>query len=229
MFGNPVAFVFIMAFLVLSAALTFHVGGFFARGQADLQAFFRFHPWLHLFFMPALGMRLWAEERRSGTLEFLMTLPLRPVSLVAGKFLAAWLVAGAALALTAAMPVTVALLGAPDWGPIATGYAGSWLMAGGFLAVAASVSALTRNQVVAFVAAAAVCFALTVVGSELAAGAVAGLGAGLGRAASALSVLVHYDSLVQGHVTPQSLVFFGALIGVALYINVRLVAGMDGR
>jgi ABC-2 type transport system permease protein len=227
-FSNPVAAVFILAFLLLSAALTFHLGGFFARGQADLQSFFRFHPWLHLFLMPALGMRLWAEERRSGTLELLRTLPIHPASLVWGKFLAVWITAGAALALTGGMAVTVGILGEPDWGPILGGYLGSWLMAGGFLAVAGSASALTRNQVIAFVVAAAACFVLIATGSDLAASLLQNVGLDAGGALAGLSVLTHFDNFVQGNLTLQSAIFFLSLIGVALYVNVRLIAGMDG-
>ena len=227
--ANPVAAIFVLAFVILSAALTFHLGGFFARGQADLEAFFRFHPWLHLFLMPALGMRLWAEERRGGTVELLLTLPLRPAALVGGKFLAAWGTAGLALALTAGLPVTVAYLGDPDPGPILSGYLGSWLLAGGFLAVAAAASAATHNQAVAFVLGAGACFLLLATGTDLAADALAGLGAAPLGALAGLSALPHFDALVEGHITLGAVGFFMSLIATALFINVRLVAELDGR
>lgn len=226
---NPVALSVVLAFVVLSAALTFHVGGFFERGQADLRPFFRFHPWLHLFFMPALGMRLWAEERRNGTLELLLTLPVPVVALVGGKFLAMWAVAGLTLVLTLAAPLSVGFLGTPDVGPMVTGYIGSWFLAGGFLAVTACISALTRSQVVAFVAAAAVCFLLLFTGSRLAGNLGAALGVELGQTATSLSALTHFDSLVEGHVTLHAAIFFGSLIAFAIYLNVALVKGMDGR
>ena len=228
-FANPVAAIFVLAFVGLSAALTFHLGGFFARGRADLIPFFRFHPWLHLVLMPALAMRLWAEERNRGTLELLVTLPLRPGALVLGKFLAAWLVAGLALALTAGLPITVAVLGTPDPGPMVSGYLGSWLLAGGFLAVSAAASAATRNQAVAFVLGAGLCLLLLAPGTELAAEALTGLGLAPGRAAMAVSLLVPYDTLVDGHVTVAALGRFAVLIAVALFINLRLVTALEGR
>ena len=228
-FSNPIAVIFIVAFLILSSALTFYLGGFFARGQADLQAFFRFHPWLHLFLMPALGMRLWAEERRTGTLELLMTLPLTPANLVWGKFLAAWMIAGFALALTFGMPLTIGYLGQPDWGPVFSGYLGSWLMAGSFLAVTATISALTRNQIVAFIIAATICFAFLAADTNILTGFFREIGIESFRGFESLSILSHFDALVDGNMTVHSLIFFASMIGTALFINIRIVEGLDGR
>jgi len=157
-FATPLAYVFIVIFLVLAGVLTFFVGNFFDRGQADLQPFFTFHPWLYLVLIPALSMRLWAEERRSGTIELFLTLPIRLSEAVIGKFLAAWCFAGIALVLTFPFWITVNVLGDPDNGIILAGYLASWLMAGAVLAIGAAVSAVTKNQVIAFVVTAAFVF-----------------------------------------------------------------------
>jgi ABC-2 type transport system permease protein len=142
-FVTPVAYVFIVIFLVLTGVFTFEIGGFYERGQADLRPFFDFHPWLYLFLIPAVSMRLWAEERRGGTIELLLTLPLALWATVAGKFLAAWAFTGIALVLTFPTWITVNVLGDPDNGAIVTGYIGSFLMAGGFLAIGSCVSAMS--------------------------------------------------------------------------------------
>src|SRR3954469_20612409 len=164
-FATPLAYVFIVVFLVLAGILTFFVGDFFERGQADLQSFFGFHPWLYLVLIPALSMRLWAEERKSGTIELFLTLPIRLGEAVLGKFLAAWIFAGIALALTFPFWLTVNFLGDPDNGVIAASYLGSWLMAGAVLAIGAAISAATKNQVIAFIVTAALVFILTVAGT----------------------------------------------------------------
>ena len=223
-FASPLAYVFITAFLVLSALLTFQLGGFFARGQADLVPFFDFHPWLYLVLVPAVGMRLWAEERRSGTLELLLSLPVTAAQLVVAKFAAGWAFLGLALALTAPMWLAVAYLGAPDHGQIAAGYLGSWLMAGGYLAVGACLSAVTQNQVVAFVLALAACFALLAGGSEVGQGVLADLlPARLADALAQLSVLSRFEGFQQGVIALADLIFFAALIACALVANTALV------
>src|ERR1700729_1799657 len=154
-FATPLAYVFIVIFLVLAGVLTFFVGDFFERGQADLQSFFTFHPWLYLVLIPAISMRLWSEERRSGTIELFLTLPIRLSEAVLGKFLAAWFFAGIALALTFPFWLTVNFLGEPDNGVILASYLGSWLLAGAVLAIGAAISAATKNQVLAFIVTAA--------------------------------------------------------------------------
>ena len=178
-FTTPLAYVFIIIFLVMAGMLTFFVGNFFERGQADLQPFFAFHPWLYLVLIPALSMRLWAEERRSGTIELFLTLPIRMTEAVVGKFLAAWCFAGIALALTFPFWITVNFLGNPDNGVILASYIGSWLMAGAFLAVGAFISAATKNQVIAFVVTAAARFCFHRGGLAGGARRVAGLGAAM--------------------------------------------------
>jgi ABC-2 type transport system permease protein len=223
-FASPLAYVFITAFLVLSALLTFQLGGFFARGQADLVPFFDFHPWLYLVLVPAVGMRLWAEERRSGTLELLLSLPVTSAQLVIAKFAAGWAFLGLALALTAPMWIAVAYLGDPDHGAILAGYLGSWLMAGGYLAVAACLSAATQNQVVAFVLALAACFALLAGGSDVGQGLLGELlPAGLADALAQLSALSRFDGFKQGMIQLTDVVFFCALIACALVANTALV------
>ncbi|HSH41974.1 MAG TPA: ABC transporter permease, partial [Arenicellales bacterium] len=163
-FLTPIAYVFIVIFLILSGVVTFYLGGFFDRGQADLAPFFGFLPWLYLFLIPALTMRLWAEERKSGTVELLFTLPLTMAQAVVGKFLATWIFTAVALALTFPLWLTVNYLGNPDNGVIAVGYAGSLLMAGGYIAIGCCISALTRNQVIAFVVTLVVCLAFVLSG-----------------------------------------------------------------
>ena len=157
-FATPVAYVFIVIFLVLMGTFTFYLGNFYERGQADLGPFFIFHPWLYLLLVPAIAMRLWAEERKTGSIELLMTLPITPWQAVLGKYLAAWAFTGVALLLTFPIWITVNYLGDPDNGAIVAAYIGSFLMSGGFLAIGACLSATTRNQVIAFVITVVVCF-----------------------------------------------------------------------
>src|SRR5271155_2348721 len=198
-FTTPVAYVFIVIFLVLAGALTFYVGNFFDRGQADLQPFFDFHPWLYLFLIPALSMRLWAEERKSGSLEMLLTLPVTVPQAVLGKFLAAWVFVGIALALTAPLWITVNFLGHPDNGVILGGYLGSFLMAGAFLAIGAACSALTKSQVIAFVISSAVCFLFIAMGSRIVLGPVqAMLPAWVIQTVTSLSFLDHFSGIARG-------------------------------
>jgi ABC-2 type transport system permease protein len=223
-FSAPLAYVFIVIFLALSGGLTFYVGAWLERGRADLQAFFDWHPWLYLFLVPAVGMRLWAEERKTGTIEFLMTLPVTTLDAVLGKFLAAWLFVGIALALTFPMWLTVDYLGQPDHGVILASYIGSWLMAGGMLAISAAVSALTRNQVVAFVLAAAVCFLFLMSGLELVQALFRGWAPdSLIATIASLSLLSAFDAISQGVIDLRALVLFGSLIAVSLFINTALV------
>ena len=218
-FATPVAYVFIVIFLVLSGTLTFTLGGFFDRGVADLSPFFQFVPWLFLFLVPALTMRLWAEERRLGTIELLLTLPIAQWQAVLGKFLAAWVFRAIALALTFPLVVTVNILGSPDNGVIATGYLGCLLVAGAYLAVGAAVSALTKNQVIAFVLAVAVCFLFAVAGSPV-------LGTFLDRnipalsdIARGLSVTERLQAFSRGVVSARDLVFFATFTGFWLFAN----------
>ena len=213
-FATPLAYVFILIFLVLCGVFTFQVGGFFERNQADLQPFFRWHPWLYLVLIPALSMRLWAEERNSGSIELLMTLPVTLGQAVLGKFLAAWCFAGIALVLTFPIWITVNYLGSPDNGAIIAAYIGSWLMAGGFLAIGMCLSAATRNQVVAFITAAVVGFVFLLAGFPLVLDFVRGvLPQSVVDAIASLSFFSHFDAISKGVIDLRDLVYFGALIG----------------
>jgi ABC-2 type transport system permease protein len=213
-FATPLAYVFIVIFLVLAGVFTFQIGGFFERGQADLQPFFRWHPWLYLVLIPAVSMRLWAEERNSGSIELLMTLPVTLWQAVAGKFFAAWVFAGVALLLTFPIWITVNYLGSPDNGAIIAAYIGSWLMAGGFLAIGMCMSAATRNQVIAFITAALVCFLFLLAGFPFVLDFVRGiLPQGIVEAIASLSFFTHFEAISKGVIDLRDIVYFGALIG----------------
>jgi len=213
-FATPLAYVFIVIFLVLAGVFTFQIGGFFERGQADLQAFFRWHPWLYLVLIPAISMRLWAEERNSGSIELLMTLPLTLTEAVLGKFLAAWTFAGIALLLTFPIWITVNYLGDPDNGAILAAYLGSWLMAGGFLAIGACLSAATRNQVIAFITTALVCFFFLLAGFPVVLDFLRGvLPQAIVEGIAALSFFTHFDAISKGVIDLRDLIYFASLIG----------------
>jgi len=216
-FATPLAYVFILIFLVLAAAFTFYLGSFYERGQADLLPFFNFHPWLYLFLIPAVSMRLWAEERKSGSIELLLTQPITLWQAVLGKFLAAWCFVGMALALTFPIWITVNWLGSPDNGAIFTGYLGSLAMAGGFLAIGSCMSALTRNQVVAFILAVVACFVFLLAGFPLVLDIFrAWAPAPLVDAIGSLSFLGHFEALAKGVVDLRDVVFFALTIGAFL-------------
>ena len=223
-FTSPLAYVFIVIFLALAGALGLYIGAFFERGQADLVAFFTFHPWLFMILVPAIGMRLWAEERRSGTIELLMTLPVTPTEAVLGKFLAAWAFTTVALALTFPMWITVNYLGQPDNGVIAASYIGSWLMAGAFLALSACISALTKNQVIAFVVGAAVSFLFVMSGLDLVLDAFRGWApAYLVDLVASLSFLTHFESVTKGVIGLPTVVFLVSLMLLCLFVNTQII------
>lgn len=218
-FATPVATVFIVIFLVLSGALTFTLGGFFARGQADLLPFFGFIPWLFLFLVPALTMRLWAEERRLGTIELLLTLPITPAQAVVGKFLAAWAFCGVALLLTFPLIITVNILGEPDNGVILTGYLGCLLVAGAYLAIGAAISALTRNQVIAFVLAVAGCFLFAAAGSPVVTEFLTSNLPLLAEVARGLSISERFNGFTRGVIGARDVIFFASFIAFWLFAN----------
>jgi ABC-2 type transport system permease protein len=223
-FATPLAYVFIVVFLVLAGSLTFFLGSFFDRGQADLQPFFTFHPWLYLFLIPAIAMRLWAEERKTGTIELFLTLPVTTAQAVLGKFLAAWAFCGIALALTFPLWLTVNVLGEPDNGVILASYIGSWLMAGAFLAIGAAISALTKNQVIAFVVAAVVCFLLTVSGSSVVLGFFTGWAPQIVvDTISSFSFISHFTSVMRGVIDLKDMVYFISMIVFFLFANTAIV------
>ena len=223
-FATPVAYVFLCIFLALSGVLTFQVGGLFDRGQADLEPFFAFHPWVYLFLVPALSMRLWAEERKTGTIELLLTLPITMGEAVVGKFLAAWAFTGLALFLTLPLPLTINWLGHPDNGVILGGYLGSLAMAGACLAVGSALSALTRNQVIAFVLTVAVLFVFVVAGTPVVLGFLKGAAPdAVVQGVASISLLTHFDAISKGVVSLSDLVYFGSMIAFWLFASAVLV------
>jgi len=223
-FATPVAYVFIVIFLVLAGMFTFYLGNFYERGQADLMPFFNFHPWLYLFLVPAVGMRLWAEERKSGTIELLLTLPITMWQAVAGKFLAAWAFIGIALVLTFPIWITVNYLGSPDNGVILASYVGSFLMAGAFLAIGSCVSACTRNQVIAFIITVVVCFLFLLAGFPLVLDVFSAWAPqGLVDAISGLSFLTHFSSISKGVIDLRDLIYFLLTIAFWLYASAVVI------
>ncbi|MBR0679138.1 ABC transporter permease [Roseomonas eburnea] len=222
-FATPVAYVFIVIFLMMAGALTFTLGGFFQRGQADLGPFFTFVPWLFLFLVPALTMRLWAEERRLGTIELLLTLPLPQWQAVLGKFLAAWAFCAIALLLTFPLVLTVNYLGNPDNGVIAAGYVGCLLVAGAYLAVGAAMSAMTKNQVIAFVLAVAVCFLFAAAGSPVVTEFLSQRIPMLAEVARGLSITERFNSLTRGVIALRDVVFFLSFMGFFLFVNAVVI------
>lgn len=223
-FGTPLAYVFAVIFVALTGAFAFYLGNFFDRGQADLQGFFLYHPWLYLMLVPAVAMRLWAEERKTGTIELLMTLPISPWEAIVGKFLAAWAFIGAALALTFPMWITVNVLGDPDNGVIFTSYLGSFLMAGAFLAIGSCISALTKNQVIAFIVAAVICFLFVMSGVDLVQNTARALLPGvLVQAISSMSFLTHFDQIARGVISLPGLVFYLSMIVFFLFANAIII------
>jgi ABC-2 type transport system permease protein len=222
-FATPVAFVFIVIFLVLQGALTFNLGSFFDRGQADLNPFFSFIPWVFLLLVPAITMRLWAEERRLGTIELLLTLPITQMQAVLGKFIAAWAFCAIALLLTFPFVITVNLLGHPDNGVIASGYVGSLLVAGAFLSIGSALSALTKNQVIAFVLAVAVCFVFAVASYPVVTDFLSRNTPVLADIARRIAVIDRFQDFTRGVVSLRDLIFFATFIGFWLFLNAVIV------
>jgi len=223
-FATPVAYVFIVIFLALLGALTFYVGNFFERGQADLIPFFTFHPWIYLLLIPAISMRLWAEERRTGTVELLLTLPVTITQAVVGKWLAAWVFTAIALVFTAPFWATINVLGKPDNGVVLAGYVGSLLVAGGYLAVGGAVSALTKNQVIAFVVAAAMCFVFTVSGAPVVTEfLVRWAPEAVVEQVKAFSFITRFNGIMRGVIDARDLVYFASFIAFWLFANAVIV------
>lgn len=217
-FATPVAYVFIVIFLILNGTFTFYVGNFFERNQADLESFFNFHPWLYLFLMPALSMRLWAEERKTGSIELLLTLPVTLFEAVMGKFLAAWIFAGFALLLTTPIWVTVNYLGNPDNGVILTSYIGSWLMAGCFLSIGCCLSGITKNQVIAFILTLVLAFVFLLSGYNVVLTFFQGWAPQwLVEVVASLSLLTHFQWITKGVLELRDLIYFILMMMVWLY------------
>ena len=223
-FTTPIAFVFIVIFLFLNGVFTFYLGGFFERAQADLTTFFGFHPWLYLALIPALTMRLWAEERKTGTIELLLTLPVSMLEAVLGKFFATWVFTAIALALTFPTWLTVNYLGEPDNGIILAGYFGSLLMAGAFIAIGSCISALTKNQVIAFVLTAVTCLMFLLSGFPLVLDFFSGWAPEiLVEVISGFSFLTHFDGMSKGVIDLRDIIYFLSLIIFWLFANAILI------
>ena len=221
-FATPLAAVFIVIFLLLAGAFTFFLGDFFEVGQADLQVFFRFHPWLYLLLVPAVAMGLWAEERKTGTIELLLTQPVSLWQAVLGKFFAAWALVALALALTFPMWLTVNWLGEPDNGVIFASYLGSLLMAGSFLAIGSCLSALSRSSVLAFILIVLACLLFLLAGFPLVLNPLRGfLPQGAVDAASGLSVLTHFQAITRGVLDLRDLGYF--LLGILAWLTATVV------
>jgi ABC-2 type transport system permease protein len=225
-FTSPVAYVFLVIFLLLTGFFTFTAGNFFERGEASLAAFFGWHPWVYLVLVPAVGMRVWAEERRSGTMELLLTMPVAPWQAILAKFLASWIFLALALALTFPAVVTVNLLGEPDNGVIAAGYLGSLFLAGAYLAISCMTSAMTRNQVVAFILAVVICLFLILAGfnpvTDL---LVRWASPAVVDTVAAFSVVTHFDGFQRGVIDSRDLIFFLSIIGFALFATGVIIRG----
>ncbi len=223
-FASPVAYVFIVIFLLLSGFLTFMVAGFFERGQADLLPFFAWHPWLYLFLVPAVGMRMWSEERRLGTIELLLTMPITPWQAIMGKFLASWLVLALALALTFPIVITVNYLGHPDNGVILASYVGSLLLSGTYLSISAMTSAMTRNQVVSFILSLVICLFLILAGWPPVTNLLTQWASPwLVETIAAFSVMTHFESIQKGVIDSRDVLFFLSLIVFSLFTTSVIV------
>jgi ABC-2 type transport system permease protein len=217
-FTSPVAYVFLVIFLLLTGFFTFTVGSFFERGEADLSSFFGWHPWLFLVLVPAIGMRVWSEERRSGTMELLLTMPVNPWEAILAKFIASWIFLAIALALTFPVVITVNVLGDPDNGRIAAAYCGSLLLSGAYLALTCMTSAITRNQVIAFILSVVLCLFLILAGFNPVTDMLTRWASpALVEAVAAFSVVTHYDSFQKGVLDARDLLYFLSVIGFALF------------
>jgi ABC-2 type transport system permease protein len=220
-FSSPVAYVFLVIFLLLTGFFTFSMEpSFFQTGQASLYCFFRWHPWLYLFLVPCVGMRLWAEERRVGTIELLLTKPITAWQAIVGKFVASWLFLGLALVLTFPVFITVNYLGSPDNGLIIGAYIGSFLMAGSYLAISCMTSAMTRNQVVSFIISAVICLILVLSGDPAITNFLTRMDKPwLVDLVSSFSVMTHFEPFAKGMVDSRNVIFFLLVISFALFTN----------
>jgi ABC-2 type transport system permease protein len=217
-FTSPIAYVFLVIFLLLTGFFTFTVGNFFERGEASLVSFFTWHPWLYLFLVPAVGMRLWSEERRLGTLELLLTLPITAWQAIVGKFLASWLFLALALVLTFPVIITVNWLGDPDNGVIVAGYVGSLMLAGAYLAISCMTSAMTRNQVISFILSVMICLFLILAGYTPVTDLLTRwANPVVVQGIAAFSVMTHFEAFQRGVLDTRDVIFFASVIGFALF------------
>ncbi|MEE2699210.1 MAG: ABC transporter permease subunit [Pseudomonadota bacterium] len=223
-FATPLAYIFLVIFLALTGAFAFYIGRFFSTEQASLQIFFTYHPWLYMMLIPAIAMRLWAEERKTGTIEILMTLPVSTAEAVLGKYFAAWAFSGIALLLTFPIWLSVNWLGNPDNGVIVASYLGSFFMAGAFLAIGSCISALTKNQVIAFIVAATVCFLFTMSGLDMVLDFFRAWAPEIVvQTVASMSFLTHFSAILKGVIDIRDLIYFLSLIAFWLFANVIVI------
>lgn len=227
-FFSPVAFIFIIIFLLSQMGFTFILGKFYNSNNAGLEIFFTFHPWLYLFLVPALGMRLWAEEMREGTMEILFTMPVSTYELIVAKFLAAWLTILISLTLTFPIVITVFFLGSPDLGPIVTGYLFSWLMAGAFLSITCFTSALTRNQIISFVLSVIICFVFVLLGFGVFQQYLSFMPVALSEFLTNMSFIPHFQNAMRGVVDSRDLIYFLSVIIFFLVLNTAVLERKSG-
>ena len=223
-FSTPIAYVFIVIFLLLNGIFTFYFGQFFSRGQADLLPFFNFHPWIYMVFIPAISMRLWAEERKSGSIELLFTLPITTAQAVCSKFLSAWFFTGISLSLTFPIWIAVNYLGVPDNKVVIASYIGSFLMAGGFLAIGSCISALTKNQVIAFIVTLLVCLVVNLSGFPVVIDQLDGwMPSVIIDTIRSFSFLTNFDAITKGLIDLKSIIYFASVIVLWLFANSVLI------
>jgi len=219
-FGSPVAYVFIFIFLVLCGFFTFYISNLYETGQAELRAFFQWHPWIYLFLVPAVGMRLWSDERRTRTIELILTLPVTLFQIILGKFIAAWIFIGIALVLTFPLVLTLIYLGDPDLGAIFSTYFGSFLLAGSYLSVGSMTSAMTKNQVISFILSVMVCLFLVLAGWSPILQILSGWApVWLINVVSGFSVMPHFASMERGVLDLRDIFYFLSIIFFMLFAN----------
>ena len=222
--STPIGYIFASIFLAISTGLSFHLGNFFDRGIADLESFFQYHPWLYLLLMPAIAMRLWAEEQKTGTLELLVTLPIFLGEAVIGKFVAAWVFSGGVLALSFPLWLTVNYLGNPDNGIILSSYFASWMMAGSFLSLSSCASALTNNQVIAFIIGVTICFFFMMTGVDIIQSGFDGWAPSwVINTIGNLSIMKNFNSISSGVIDIRSVTYFFFLISTGLLVNIKII------
>ena len=222
--STPIGYIFASIFLAISTGLSFHFGRFFDRGIADLESFFQYHPWLYLLLMPAIAMRLWAEEQKTGTLELLVTLPIYLGEAVIGKFVAAWVFSGGVLALSFPLWLTVNYLGNPDNGVILSSYFASWMMAGSFLSLCSCASALTNNQVIAFITGVTICFFFMMTGVDIIQSGFNGWAPSwVINTIGNLSIMKNFNSISSGVIDIRSVTYFFFLISTGLLVNIKII------
>jgi len=226
-FTSPVAYVFIVIFLLLTGLFTFMIGRLLDRGEASLFWFFYWHPWLYLVLVPAIGMGVWAEERRLGTIELLLTMPVTTWQAIVGKFLAAWIFLGVALFLTFPVVITVNYLGEPDNGVIFCAYVGSFLLGGGYLAISTMTSAMTRNQVVSFILSVVICLFLILAGfppvTDLIQNYVPQI---IVDIIASFSVVPHFDGFKRGLIDLRDVIFFVSIIIFGLFTTSIIIRNL---